>query len=373
MRLSFFLLMLFISAACVAQSYYMFVGTYTNKGSKGIYVYRFNASTGKAELLSNTDSVVNPSYLAIASNKKYIYAVTETATNNSGSISAFSFDRTNGKLTFINKQSSGGANPCYVTVNKTNKWVMVGNYSGGNLSAFPVNADGSLQPLSQSIQHTGSGINKQRQDKAHVHSTVFSPAQDYLFTPDLGEDKVYTYHFNAASQKPLTPANPPFTATEPGSGPRHFTFHPNNKFAYLIEELSGIVVAYKYSNGRLSSIQRSITHPKDYKGVIGSADIHTSPDGKFLYASNRGQENTITIFSIDLVTGKLELKGYQPTLGQTPRNFNIDPSGNYLLVANQATDNIVVFKRDKQTGLLQETGEQIKVPTPVCIQMISEK
>lgn len=370
MRLTFLFLLLLSSVYGIAQSYYMFVGTYTSKGSKGIYVYKFDASTGKAEWLSNTDSIVNPSYLAIAPDKKHIYAVTETATNNTGSISAFSFERSTGKLTFINKQSSGGANPCYVTVNNTNKWVVTGNYTGGNLSALPVNADGSLQAFSQLIQHTGTGVNKQRQEKAHVHSTVFSPDQKYLFTPDLGEDKVYIYNFNAASAKPLTPATPAFKASESGSGPRHFTFHPNNKFAYLIEEMGGTVVAYKYSNGKLSLIQRVITHPSDFKGDIGSADIHVSPDGKFLYASNRGEENTITIFSIDRNSGKLTLKGYQSTMGQTPRNFNIDPSGNYLLVANQATDNIVIFKRDKLTGLLHETGEQIKVSTPVCIQMM---
>ncbi|MBA4139276.1 MAG: lactonase family protein [Segetibacter sp.] len=370
MRLTFLCLLLVTSVYSIAQSFYMFVGTYTSKGSKGIYVYKFDASTGKAEWLSNTDSIVNPSYLAIAPDKKHIYAVTETATNNTGSISAFSFDRSTGKLTFINKQYSGGANPCYVSVHNTNKWVVTGNYTGGNLSAFAVNADGRLQPLSQLIQHTGAGVNKQRQEKAHVHSTVFSPDQKYLFTPDLGEDKVYIYNFNAASAKPLTPASPAFKASEPGSGPRHFTFHPNNKFAYLIEEMSGTVVAHKYNNGKLTSIQRIITHPSDFKGDIGSADIHVSPDGKFLYASNRGEENTITIFSIDKNSGKLTLKGYQSTMGQTPRNFNIDPSGNYLLVANQATDNIVIFKRDKQTGLLHETGEQIKVPTPVCIQMM---
>jgi len=370
MRLTFLCLLLVTSVFSIAQSFYMFVGTYTSKGSKGIYVYKFDASTGKAEWLSNTDSIVNPSYLAIAPDKKHIYAVTETATNNTGSISAFSFDRATGKLTFINKQPSGGANPCYVTVNNTNKWVVTGNYTGGNLSALPVNADGSLQPLSQLIQHTGAGANKQRQEKAHVHSTVFSPDQKYLFTPDLGEDKVYIYNFNAASPKPLTPGSPAFVASEPGNGPRHFTFHPNNKFAYLIEEMGGAVAGYKYNSGKLSFIQRIITHPTDFKGDVGSADIHVSPDGKFLYASNRGEENTITIFSIDQNSGKLTLKGYQSTMGQTPRNFNIDPSGNYLVVANQATDNIVIFKRDKKTGLLNETGEQIKVPTPVCIQMM---
>lgn len=348
----------------------MFVGTYTNKDSKGIYVYKFDASTGKAQWVSNTDGIVNPSYLAIAAGGKYVYAVTETATNNNGSISAFSFDHDTGKLNFINKQSSGGANPCYITVDKTNKWIVVANYTGGSLSDFAINADGGLQPYSQLFQHTGKSVNTQRQEKSHVHSTVFSPEQDYIFSPDLGEDKVYIYKFNPKDSKPLTAASPAFSASDAGSGPRHFTFHPNKKFAYVIEELSGTVTSFEYKKGQLKAIQKIATHPADYKGVIGSADIHTSPDGKFLYASNRGDENTITIFSIDKNSGKLTLAGYQPTMGKTPRNFMIEPSGNYLLVANQATDNIVVFKRDKQTGLLKETGEQIKVPTPVCIQMM---
>jgi 6-phosphogluconolactonase len=370
MKVRLLSLFLFISFGCTAQTFFMFVGTYTNKGSKGIYVYKFDAATGKAQLVSNTDGIVNPSYLAIAPDEKHIYAVTETATNNDGSISAFSFDRTNGNLSFINKQSSGGANPCYITVNKTNKWVIVANYTGGSLSAFPINANGSLQPYSQLLQHTGSGPNKQRQEKSHVHSTVFSPEQDYLFSPDLGEDKVYTYKFNPADAKPLSAGNPPFTATEPGSGPRHFTFHPNSKYAYVIEEMSGNVTAYKYRKGKLSFMQRIAAHPSAYRGAIGSADIHVSPDGKFLYASNRGDENTIAIFSIDRKSGKLSSVGYQSTLGKTPRNFIIDPTGNYLLVANQATDNIVVFKRDKQTGLLTNTGEQVKVSVPVCIQLM---
>jgi 6-phosphogluconolactonase len=370
MRLSFFVLLMFFSACSIAQSFYMFVGTYTNKGSKGIYVYKFDAGTGKATWISNTDSIVNPSYLTIAPDSKHIYAVTETATNNTGSISAFSFDRSTGRLSFINKQASGGANPCYVTVDKTSKCVIVGNYTGGNLATFPVNSDGSLKPLSQLIQHTGKGVNKDRQEKSHVHSTVLSPDQQYLYTPDLGEDKVYIYKFNPSAAGPLADANPPYVSTEPGSGPRHFTFHPNKKYAYLIEEMGGAVVAYKYDKGRLSQFQSIITHPKDFKGAIGSADIHISPDGKFLYASNRGDENTITIFSIDNNTGKLTLKGYQSTLGQTPRNFIIDPTGKYLLVANQNTDNIVIYKRDMQTGLLQPTEEQIKVSIPVCIQMM---
>jgi 6-phosphogluconolactonase len=371
MRLTLVITFLFISLCSIAQSYYLFVGTYTNNGSKGIYVYRFNASTGKAEWVSNTDGLVNPSYLAIAPDKKHIYAVTETARNNSGSVSAFSFDRGSGQLTFINKQPSGGDNPCYVSVHKNNKWVVVGNYSGGSLSAFPLNTDGSLQPFSQSIQHQGKGIIEDRQEKSHVHATVFAPAQDYVFVPDLGLDKVMIYKFNPSVKAPLQEARKPYAASVPGSGPRHFTFHPSNQFAYLIEEMSGTVVTYRYKNGELTLVQRLATHPANYKGEIGSADIHVSPDGNFLYASNRGDENTITIFAINKKTGRLTLKDFQPTLGVAPRNFTIDPSGKYLLVANQETDNIVIFKRNKQTGLLEKTGEELKVPNPVCLQMMN--
>jgi 6-phosphogluconolactonase len=219
------------------------------------------------------------------------------------------------------------------------------------------------------MQDSGTSVNTDRQEKAHVHSAIFSPDEQFLFTPDLGTDKIMIYAFDASSQEPLKPADPPFTEAGKGNGPRHFTFHPNNKFAYLIEELSGTVAAYKYSNGQLTFIERLITHPKNYKGDIGSADIHLSLDGKFLYASNRGDENTVTIFSVNPSTGRLNLKGYQSTLGKTPRNFLIDPTGNFLLVANQDSDNIVIFKRDKQTGLLKSTGVQIKIPRPVCLKM----
>ena len=340
----------------MAQQYYLFVGTYTNNGSKGIYVYRFDAVTGKARWVSNTDSVVNPSYLAVAPGGQYLYAVNETHGKTPGQVSAFTFDRATGRLGFINQQPSGGDDPCYVSVTKDNKWLFVANYSGGNLSALPVNKDGSLQPLAQLIQHTGSSVNKDRQEKAHVHSVVLSPQQDYLFSADLGMDNLFIYALTAAAAKPLTPSPvQPVVHCEPGSGPRHFTFHPHHRYAYLIEELSGTVEAYAYDNGKLTHLQRIATHPADYKGAIGSADIHVSPDGRFLYASNRGDENTLTIFSIGS-DGKLTLKGYQPTLGVTPRNFTIDPTGNYLLVAHQNSGNIVVFKRNQQTGLLTPTG-----------------
>jgi 6-phosphogluconolactonase len=361
----------FISLTCFSQSFYLLVGTYTNKGSKGIYVYRFNASTGTAEWVSNTDSVVNPSYLTIAPNGNYIYSVTESGGSWPGSISAFSFDRENGRLTFINKQPSGGDNPCYITTDKNGKWVAVGNYTGGNLSAFAVNKNGSLQPYAQLIQHTGSSINKERQEKPHVHCTIFSPDGKYIFTPDLGLDKVMIYRFNGRATKPMQPAEQAFVKSPPGNGPRHLTFHPNKRFAYLIEEMSGTVAAYAYHSGKLTFLQRLSTHPADYKGAIGSADIHLSPDGKFLYASNRGDANSIAIFSVQS-NGKLVWKGSQSTMGQTPRNFIIDPTGNFLLVVNQNTNNIAIFRRNPKTGLLRYTDKSIEVPTPVCLQMMNK-
>ena len=368
MRILLFLLFL-VSGNLCAQSYYLFAGTYTNSGSKGIYVYRFNAGTGQVEAVSNTEDVVNPSYLAISPNKKFVYAVNETGGSKPGSVSAFAFDNKSGKLTFINKQPSGGDAPCYITVSKNNNWAIIANYSGGSLAALAIGANGALQPPAQVIQHSGKGADAKRQEKPHVHSTVLSPDEDYLFSPDLGLDKVFTYAFNPGSTKPLHDAVPAFIETAPASGPRHFTFHPNKQFAYLIGEMSGNVTAYKYNKGKLQLLQTIAAHAEDFKGQPGSADIHVSPDGKFLYASNRGEENNLAIYLIDPKTGKLTSKGYQSSMGKGPRNFIIDPTGNYLLVANQQTNNIVIFKRDKQTGLLT-SAEQVSVPLPVCLQIM---
>ncbi len=373
MRISFFLGCLLFSISSMSQNFYLFAGTYTGTGSKGIYVYRFNAATGKASLLSNTDSVINPSYLTISPDAKYVYAVNETHGENPGSVSSFSFDKRNAKLSLISKQLTGGDDPCYVTLNQSGKWLIVANYSGGSTSVFPVIRNGHLKPYVQLLQDSGSSINKDRQEKAHVHATVFSPDQNFLFTPDLGMDKIMIYNFYPSLKKPLTPAKPSSEKMVEGEGPRHFVFHPNTKFAYVINELTGSAGVYNYNKGKLEKIQNIKTHPEDYKGVIGSADIHVSPDGRFLYVSNRGDENTITILSIDANTGRLKLKGYQASLGKTPRNFTIDPTGNYLLVANQESDNIVIFRRNKKTGLLKETGNQLHVPKPVCLQMIEIK
>lgn len=370
MRTLFLSIFLFLFLGTMAQQHYLFIGTYTHTGSKGIYVYRFDAATGKAEWVSNTDAVVNPSYLAIAADGKHVYAVNETGGDNPGKVSAFAFDKQNGTLQLLNQQAAGGDAPCYIAVTKNKKWAVVGNYTGGNFSVLPIGADGALQPAVQTVQHSGSGADKSRQEAPHVHATVFAPDEKYLFTPDLGTDKVMVYEFDADDKKPVEAHKTPFTPVAAGGGPRHFTFHPNGKLAYLVEELSGYVVAFKYKKGKLKQVQRIAAHPQGSALKKGSADIHVSPDGKFLYASNRGEENNIAIFEVDGKTGLLTPKGYQPVMGQAPRNFVIDPGGNFLLVANQNTDNVVIFKRNKETGALQATGQEIKIPKPVCLKLL---
>lgn len=365
------LLLLGLSAAVFAQTpkaggqHYLLAGTYTRGKSEGIYVYKFNSHTGKAVLVSSV-SASNPSYLAVSPNRRYVYAVNED--KDSGAVTAFSF--TAGKLRKLDTKPSGGDHPCYVAVDKTGKWVFAGNYSGSNFSVFPVAANGSLKASTTTITHTGSSINKERQEKAHVHCTVLSPDNRYLFVSDLGMDKIMAYSFNAASGK-LATARTPFTAVTPGAGPRHLVFAPSGKYAYLMEELSGTVVVFAYHNGVLKQLQSISSVPADFTGFAGSADIHVSPDGKFLYASNRGESNTIAVFSIHAATGLLTAKGFHAVLGKAPRNFNFDPSGNFLLVANQDTDEIVVFKRNKKTGLLTDSGERIKAGNPVCVKWIN--
>ncbi len=374
MRSTFFAAFLLFSLRGFTQQFYLFVGTYTegsaaNGASKGIYVYRFNAATGDIKPVS-TVATDNPSFLALAPGGRFLYSVNETDGAKPGSVSAFSFDPGSGRLTLINKQRSGGDDPCYVSVDAHRKWLMVANYGGGSCSALPIGSDGSLGALTQTLQHSGSGPNKLRQEKAHVHSTIFSPDEKYLLVADLGLDNLSVLRFNPnAAQRPLTPAADSIVTIRPGSGPRHISFYPGKPYVYLINELNGTVDAFHYAQGKLTLLQHISSHPAGYSGMIGSADIHVAPVGKFLYASNRGDANSLAIYRIDTATGKLSLKGFQPTLGKTPRNFIIDPTGRWLLVANQNGKNVVIFRIDPQTGLLKATGKQIELPSPVCLKM----
>ncbi len=351
---------------------YLLVGTYTGGKSDGLYVYKFNSEDGTHKEISHVH-VSNPSFVVVSPDEKYVYAVNEDAKEgHGGDITAYSFDKEKGALNLLNQQPTGGDHPCYVDIDKTGKWVFAANYSSGSLSVFPVNADGSLGAASTHIAHTGSGANKERQEKPHVHCTFVSPDNKWLYVPDLGTDKVMIYAFDAATGK-LTPGSQPFAKSQPGAGPRHISFHPNGKFVYVIEELAGRVVAYQYQRGKLKLLQRTSTVPRGQTGFAGSADIHVSPDGKFLYASNRGDFNNIAMYKVDSKTGKLSIIGFQSTLGKAPRNFNFDPTGNYLLVGNQDNDEIVIFKRNLKTGLLTDTGKRIEVGKPVCLKWIGIK
>ena len=350
-----------------SPNHYLLVGTYTRGKSEGIYVYKFNSSNGKSALLSAAPAS-NPSYLAVSPNHKYVYAVNED--KDSGAVTAFAFRPGTGSLHKLDTKPTKGDHPCYVAVDKTSKWVFAANYTGGSFTEFPVAAGGSIKAADTVIAHTGSSIDKQRQEKAHVHSTVLSPDNRYLFVSDLGMDKIMTYAFNPATGR-IKPAATPFTPVEPGSGPRHLVFSASGKYAYLMNELSGRVMVFRYNKGVLTLLQSISSVPADFHGFAGSADIHISPDGKFLYASNRGESNTMAVFAISPLNGRLASKGYSSVLGKAPRNFNFDPSGRFLLVANQDSDEIVVFKRNVQTGMLTDSGERIKAGNPVCIKWIN--
>lgn len=357
--------------AAVAQHFYLFIGTFTGpEGGEGIYVYDFNSADGSLLKVSSTTHLVNPSFITLAPGGKHLYACTESKMPGAGSVSSFSFNDTTGTLTFLNKQSSGGENPVYLSVHKSNRWLVNGNYTEGSITVYPLNKDGSIAPFCQRFGYNDSSIVRERQESAHLHATVFSHDGNFLFVPDLGSDKIRSYTFDSLRSEPLRASPASFTPSIPGSGPRHFTFHPDNRFAYCIEELSGTVSAYRYENGMLQFLQRISAHDTIFHGPYAGADIHVSPDGKFLYASNRGEENTIAIFSIDTTNGMLSTEGYHSTLGVHPRNFIIDPTGNFLLVANVTTNNVVVLKRDQQTGMLSPSGTMIEIYQPSCLQML---
>jgi 6-phosphogluconolactonase len=357
----------------MADTILVYVGTYTFRKSKGIYVFQLDPSTGDLKPTSKATGIQNPSFLAINPQQKYLYAVNETADfegKHSGAVSAFSIDQETGELSLLNSKPSLGLHPCYVCVNKTGKFVLVANYSSGNVSVLPVKRDGSLGDAADFVQHHGSGVDLKRQEGPHAHSVTLDEANRYAFVADLGLDKIMVYRFDSNLGK-LMPNDEPWTKIHSGAGPRHFAFHPNSKYAYLINELDSTITAFNYEaeHGTLKEMQTVPALPKGFKGTSHCADIHVAPSGKFLYGSNRGH-NSIVIYFIDETTGKLAYVGHEQTQGKTPRNFAIDLAGNLLLVANQDTDTIVPFKINQQTGQLAATGKVTKVPMPVCLKMM---
>ena len=355
----------------------VYIGTYTSGKSKseGIYIYKLNLDSGELKPYKTVKNVVEPSFLAIDKDKKYLYAVNETEEyegKKSGAVSAFAIDRKTGDLKFLNKQPSLGGAPCHISVSDNGKFVLAANYLGGNISVFQVERDRKLGSSVDLEQHSGSGPNKQRQESAHAHSIMLDENNRYAFANDLGIDKVMIYRFDDKTGKLIPNPAQPFYQTKAGAGPRHFKFHPNGKFAFIINELDMTISALSYdkARGTLKEIQTVPTLPADFSGINTCADIHVSPNGQFLYGSNRGQDS-IAAYKIDEKNGKLEFIEHTSTEGQTPRNFAIEPGGKFLLAANQNSDSIVVFRIDEKSGKLSPTGNRAHVPTPVCLLLIS--
>jgi 6-phosphogluconolactonase len=384
------------AAYAQANDYFLYVGTYTGfkyvhhsktygvgeSHSQGIYVSRFRAATGELSEPELAAEMINPSFLTISPNHRFLYAVSEDPLSlgppldHASYVSAFAIDATTGTLRLLNTVPASGTSTCYISIDKTGKYVMMANFGSGSVSVVRVKEDGSLGELSAFIQNIGHSVDPGIQTEPHTHSILVSPDNRYAIVSDLGLDKVLIFRFDAATGK-LSPPDPPFATVYPGGGPRHFAFDPAGKFGYQLSEMSGTVDVYAWdsSKGTLTEVQRAQTTPHDFIGINHSAEIEVHPNGKFLYESNRrtkseteGAPDTIGVFAIDSKTGMLSPVEQSLSGGVMPRNFKIDPSGAFLLAANQISNNVVVFKIDSTTGRLSQTGTEIKVDTPVCLQ-----
>lgn len=371
---AFLLFLVYLATAEPAshKTYLMYVGAYTEQGStsKGIYVYRYTSGTGQVESIGLAAQSTNPSFLAVHPNHRFLYAVNEVGNykgEKSGAVSAFSIDHATGKLTLLNEVASKGAGPCYISVDKTGKYVFVANYDGGSIAVFPVLEDGKLGEASAFVQHTGHGTNPQRQEAAHAHSIDPSPDNRFAIVDDLGLDETLVYKFDSTKGS-LTANDPPFAKAAPGAGPRHCALAPNGKFAYVINEMGSTISVFQYdaARGELNPLQTISSLPKDFSGHNDAAEIAVHPSGKFLYASNRGHDS-IAVYSIDADKGTLTLVQDVPTKGVSPRHFAIDPTGTRIFAENEKSDNIVVFRLDPKTGRLTPTGKVLDISQPACL------
>lgn len=364
-----FLLAVFASRLCAAD-YFVYFGTYTGAKSKGIYVSRFDSTTGRlseAELAAETK---NPSFLALHP-KSRLYAVGEVNDaqgQRAGAVSAFAIESRTGKLTLLNQQTSGGAGPCHVSVDATGQCVLVANYGSGGLAALSIGPDGRLAEATNVIQHSGSSVHPQRQTGPHAHCILPAPDNRFALACDLGLDRVFVYQLDAAAGK-LGAHTPAFAAVPHGAGPRHLAFHPNGKFVYVINEIALTITTFSYdaTRGVLFEEQNLSTVPGDYAVTEkdSTAEIAVHPGGKFVYGSNRGPDS-ISVFAVDPTTGKLTRVQTESSLGKSPRHFAIDPSGRWLLAENQHSDSVVVFAINPDTGKLTPAGPSLSVGSPVC-------
>ncbi|HEY6806355.1 MAG TPA: lactonase family protein [Pyrinomonadaceae bacterium] len=344
-------------------------GTYTSGKSEGIYLCRLNLQTGDLKLVDVTKGVSNPSFLALDGSKQFLFAVNEDETfegKPGGAVSAFKIDSASGRLEFINQKPTRGASPCHLVVDQTNQNVLVANYSSGSTTVLPFHNGALGDPVSL-VQHHGSSVDPDRQLGPHAHCVTLDTANRFAYVSDLGLDQIKIYKFNARSGA-LTPNVQEFARVKPGAGPRHFTIHPNQRWAYLINELDSTVNCFNFDQvtGGLTEFQNTPTLPANFSGKSFCAELAVAPSGRFLYGSNRGHDS-ITVFAINEDHGFITPIQHQPTGGKWPRHFAIDPSGRFLLVANQNTDNIFSFSIDEQTGKLTPTGRSLELPSPVCV------
>ena len=347
----------------------VYFGTYTGARSKGIYVSRFDPATGRLTAPELAAATASPSFLALHPSRRFLYAAGETSVlegKRVGAVAAFSVNAKTGRLTFLNRQSSGGVGPCHVAVDQSGKCLLVANYGDGTIAALPIQADGALAEPGMVIQHKGSSVNPARQAGPHAHFMTTDPANRFALACDLGLDQVLVYRLDPAKAT-LVANDPPFAAVKPGLGPRHLAFHPSGRFVFLISEMGSTLTTFAYDakRGALKELQTLSTLPKEFAGKSAGAEVAVHPSGKFVYGSNRGHDS-IAVFSFDAKHGQLTCLEYQPTQGKTPRHFALDRTGQWLLAENQESDSVVVFRVDTKTGRLSPTGQTISVGSPVC-------
>lgn len=351
-----------------------YVGTYTGHGSEGIYIYDFDSATGALKLLATVPGEANPSFLALHPSGRYLYTVNELSQYEgqpAGSVAAFAIDSASGLVTRLGRRSSVGSVPCHVRVDATGRYALVANYGSGSVVCYPIEADGRLGEPTGFAQHAGaSRADEGRQEGPHAHAIMPDPSNRFAYAPDLGLDQVVAYRLDPKSGELVGDVTP--TRLPAGAGPRHIAFHPNGRYAYVINELNSTMSALEFddSTGELRLLESLSTLPPHFDAVNYCADVHVHPSGRFVYGSNRGHDS-IVIFGIDAHTGRLQLIGHEPTQGKWPRNFAIDASGEILLAANQESDSIVAFRIDPETGRLTPTGQVTQVSKPVCIQLLT--
>jgi 6-phosphogluconolactonase len=358
----------------------LYVGNYTRLApyarghADGVGVYQLvdsnGTSNGALALLQTATDAFNPTYVALSPSGKNLYAVnavSEIDGHPGGGVSAYAVDPATGQLTFLNRESSGGDGPCHVTVEKTGRFLVVTNYRGGNLAMLPILDGGRLGPATDFIQHVGSSVNKSRQSEPHTHSANVDPSNRFVYVCDLGLDQIVVYEMDLTHGR-LRRDEKRIVRARPGCGPRHLSFHPNLRWAYVINEIDSTISLYDYdpTTGMLAERQHVSTLPAGWSGENTTAEVRVAPSGRFVYGSNRGHDS-IAIYSVDQSTGELTLVGIEPSRGRTPRNFALTPDGALCLVANQDSDNIVAFRVDQSTGLLSATGVETASPSPVCL------